>query len=553
MQNAAIIGLLGAAWFVLMYRWYGNVIDRQLIRPVDDTPTPAHAQRDNVDFVPTSPGILFGHHFSSIAGAGPIVGPMLAYALFGWLPALLWILLGSVFIGAVHDYTALMTSVRSRGVSIAELAQKHVSNTARWIFSAFLWLALVLVIAVFAVFTAQTLSEKPEIVVPTIGLMLLAIGFGVAVYRKGMNVWIGTVVALLLMLGLIVVGDILPIPASFDFWLAFSLIYCFIAATLPVWVLLQPRDYLSMYILIIGLGLGFISLLIMHPTVNGPAFVAFDSSKGPLWPILFITVACGAVSGFHSVVASGTSAKQLRRESDGRKVAFGGMLTEGALAMVVILLMSSVLYWAIPPSEDVSEFVFQSLLAQKGPNITFGTAMGRVMETIGVPLVYGTAFGVLMLNAFILTTLDTCARLTRFIVTETVGQKVSFLGNRYVATGTGLVAAYFLTAGHGGETLWPAFGAANQLIAALSLLVVSAYMFGFKRKTMFTLIPGVFMLITTEAALFYQLFWEYIPTGSIALGVVAAVLMVLGLIIAAEVYKRLQRSDAVVQTVTAEG
>ncbi len=553
MLNAALIGVLGALWFAFMYRWYGNIIDKQVVRPSDDLPTPAHTERDDIDYMPTQPGILFGHHFSSIAGAGPIVGPILAYSLFGWLPALLWVLLGSVFIGAVHDYTSLMASVRHKGVSIADLAEKHVSSTARWIFSAFLWLALVLVIAVFAVFTAQTLAQQPEIVIPTLGLVLLAVGFGFAVYRKGVNVWVGTVFALVLMVGLIIVGDLVPVPATYEFWLVFSLIYCFMAATLPVWVLLQPRDYLSMYILIAGLGLAFVSLLVLQPEITGPAFVTFDSAKGPLWPILFITVACGAVSGFHSVVSSGTTAKQLRKESDGRKVAFGGMLTEGALAAIVILLMASVLYWTIPPSGDLSGFVFQTLLADKGPNITFGTAMGRVMESIGIPLVYGTAFGVLMLNAFILTTLDTCTRLTRFIVTESVGKKVPVLNNRYTATAAGLVVAYLLTLGHGGEVLWPAFGAANQLIAALSLLVVSAYLFGFKRRTAYTLIPGLFMLLTTEAALFYQLFWQYIPGNNVALGIIAVVLMLLGIIIAYEVYKRLRRSGVPAIVTAVEG
>lgn len=540
MFNAALIGILGALWFAFMYHWYGNTIDKRLVRPSDSTPTPAHLMTDNIDYVPTHPAILFGHHFSSIAGAGPIVGPMLAYSLFGWLPALIWVLLGSIFIGAVHDYTALMVSVRSNGVSIAEIARQHVSGTARWIFSIFLWLALVLVIAVFAIFTAQTLAEKPEIVVPTVGLMLLAMLFGYSVYRKGVNVWLGTFVALFLMFGLIILGDYFPIHASYDFWLIASLLYCFVAAILPVWILLQPRDYLSMYILVLGLGLAFVSLLVMHPQVNGPAFLGFNSTGGPLWPVLFITVACGAVSGFHSVVASGTSAKQLRKESDGRKVAFGGMLTEGALAMTVILLISSVLYWATPPSEEVAGYVFQTLLSQQGPNITFGTAIGRAMESIGIPLTYGIAFGVLMLNAFILTTLDTCARLTRFITAETVGTKVPLLRNRYIATALGLIFAFFLTFGHSGQMLWPAFGAANQLIAALSLLVVSAYMFGFKRSTLFTLIPGIFMLITTEGALCYQLLWQYIPNGSVALGIVAVVLMILGLVVAVEVYKRLR-------------
>ncbi|MEX2088948.1 MAG: carbon starvation protein A [Bacteroidota bacterium] len=546
MLNAALIGVLGAVWFYAMYKLYGGFIERTLVKPKDANPTPANSMKDNIDFVPSPPALLFGHHFSSIAGAGPIVGPILAYSLFGWLPALIWILVGSVFIGAVHDYTALMTSVRSKGVSIAELAQQHVSNAARWIFSVFLWLALVLVIAVFAVLTAQTLAEKPEIVVPTLGLMVLALLFGFFVYRRNLNIWVGTVVGLAGMFGLILIGDFNPIQASFEFWLIFAFLYSFVASIIPVWVLLQPRDYLSMYILVIGIGLAFISLLVLQPEVTGPAFIGISSKQGPIWPILFITVACGAVSGFHSVVSSGTSAKQLRKESDGKIITFGGMLTEGALAMIVILLVSSVLFWDHAPTSDLSGFVFSTLLAEKGANITFGTAMGRAMESLGIPLQYGIAFGILMLNAFILTTLDTCARLTRYIVSESVGKNVPFFNNKYVATAIGLIVAYLITAGNSWRVLWPAFGATNQMIAALSLLVVTAYMFGYKRPTKYTLIPGLFMLATTFGALCYQLIWQYIPSGNYLLAVIAIVLMVLGVVIAVEVYRRMQRAGQVV-------
>ena len=550
MLNAALIAVLAAVWFVLAYRVYGGFIARRLMQPDDRRATPAHTRRDDVDYVPANPAILFGHHFSSIAGAGPIVGPMLAYSMFGWLPALVWVVLGSVFIGAVHDYTSLMVSVRSGGVSVADITERHVSPAARWIFATFLWLALILVIAVFAVLTAQTLAEKPEIVVPTLGLMVLAVLFGTAVYRRGLNVWVGTGVALVALVVLVVAGDIYPVHASYEFWLIFSLVYSFVAATLPVWILLQPRDYLSMYLLVAGLLAAFVSILVMRPDITGPAFLGATSPQGPLWPLLFITVACGAVSGFHAVVSSGTSAKQLGRESEGRAVAFGGMLTEGALAVLVILLMSAVMFWDTAPSAGLSDFVFRTSLADKGANITFGRAMGRALEHIGIPLQFGIAFGVLMLNAFILTTLDTCARLTRFIVAESAGRKVPVLRNRYVATAVGLVGAYFLTTGNSWRVLWPAFGAANQLIAALALLVVSAYLFGYRRKTIYTLIPGVFMLLTTEAALCYQLFWQYLPSGNVVLAVVAVVLMALGVIVAVEVYRRLQRAG---MTVPPEG
>lgn len=541
MLNAALFGILSAVWFIIMYKWYGGFIERKLISVNDAQLTPSTAMRDNVDYVPAQPAILFGHHFSSIAGAGPIVGPMLAYSLFGWLPALLWIILGSVFIGAVHDYVSLMVSVRNKGISISVLSEKYVSSRARWIFSVFLWLALILVMAVFAVLTAQTLVEKPEIVIPTFGLIFLAIIFGFLVYKRGFNIWIGTVCAITVVFGLILLGDSYPVYAGFDFWLIIILLYSLIASTIPVWILLQPRDYISMYILIIGLALAFVSLIIMHPPINGPAFQITSSNTMPLWPMLFITVACGAVSGFHSVVSSGTSAKQLRRESDGKIVAFGSMLTEAFLAVIVIILISSVLFWKETPFPELSGYIFNDLLAKQGVNITFGTALGRAMESIGIPLQYGIAFGVLMLNAFILTTLDTCARLGRYVLSETIGEKAPFLKNKILATVISLGIAYLLIMGNNWRVLWPVFGAANQLIAALSLLVVSAYIFGFKKKTRYTLIPGIFMLITTEAALLYQLFWQYIPESNIVLSVLSFVLMILGIIIAFEVYKQLRK------------
>ncbi len=539
-MNASLIAIIGILWFVIAYKWYGKKIERKLIQPSDANVTPANELYDNVDYIPTKAPMLFGHHFSSIAGAGPIVGPILAFSLFGWLPTLLWILLGTVFMGAVHDYTSLMASVRSKGVSITEIAEHSVSKTARWIFSVFVWFALALVQAVFAVLTAQTLEQKPEIVVPTIGLMPLAVIFGWSVYRRGSNLIISTTLTLFSIFTLILIGDYCPIYASYDFWLLFSIVYAFIAATIPVWILLQPRDYLSMYLLLAGLILGFIGIFITNPMINAPTFISFQSSNGPLWPILFITVACGAISGFHSLVGSGTSAKQLAKESDGKKIAFGGMLTEGALALLVVILMASVLYWRQAPTEELNGFIFQDLLKQSA-NITFGTALGIVLNSLGIPLFMGIAFGVLLLNAFILTTLDTTVRLARYIVQETVGTKFKILLNRYVAASLGLILAYLLTQGNNWKIIWPIFGASNQLVAALALFVATAYWFGYKRPRKFTLLPAIFMLVTTEVALLYQLIWQYIPTKNYVLTVTATVLIILGFIVAIEVFKSIKQ------------
>lgn len=541
-MNAALLAFVGLAWFWLLYRWYGRLLDRKLFAPSDSRPTPAVEVNDGSDYVPTHPAVLFGHHFSSIAGAGPIVGPILAYSLFGWLPALLWVLLGAVFLGGVHDYGALMTSLRHRGVSITEIAEKTVSPVAKVLFAAFAWVALVLVQAVFAVLTARTLAEEPKIVVPTVGILLLAAFFGYLVYRRGVNVWLATALALAMLGGLVVVGDLFPVRAPYGFWLAASFLYSFVAAILPVWVLLQPRDYLSMYILVVGMVFGYVGLFFLHPTLNGPALTTVVSSQGPLWPVLFITVACGAFSGFHSLVASGTTAKQLRRETDGRLIAYGGMLAEGALALLVIALMGGALYWGSAP-EGLSRFVFQDLLSGSA-NIAFGTGFGRAVATLGIPLPYGIAFGILMLNAFILTTLDTSTRIARYIVTENLGRRFPLARNRFLAAGVGLALGAWVATGNAWQKIWPAFGAANQLVGALALLVTTAYLVSVGRPKVFTLVGAVFMLATTEGALAYQLFFQYLPQRNWVLGATALVLIVLGLLMAWEVSLVLRRRGA---------
>lgn len=544
-MSALLVACAGLAWFFLAYRLYGQRLDRKLFQPEDSQPTPAVSHQDGRDYVPTHPAVLFGHHFSSIAGAGPIVGPILAYSLFGWLPALLWVLLGAVFLGGVHDYGALMTSLRSRGVSVTEIAERAISPTARWLFAAFAWVALVLVQAVFAVLTAKTLAEEPRIVVPTVGLLVLAMLFGWVVYRRQVKLWLATALALLMLAGLILLGDLLPVSAPYTVWLVGAFAYSFVAATLPVWVLLQPRDYLSMYILLLGMVGGYLGLLALRPTLNGPAVISWASTAGPLWPMLFITVACGAFSGFHSLVASGTTAKQLRRESDGRLIAYGGMLAEGALALLVILLMAGALYWGTAPA-GFSGFVFQELLTSSA-NIAFGKGFGRAVAALGVPLSFGVAFGILMLNAFILTTLDTSTRIARYILSENAPPQLGFLRNRFLAAAIGLGLAAWMASGNAWQGIWPAFGAANQLVGALALLVTTAYLLAQGKPTRYTLWGAAFMLLTTEAALIYQLVSSYLPKGQTGLAVTALVLVALGLAMAWEAAKAFLRRPAVSQ------
>lgn len=345
-MNALVLGLILLICLFAGYKIYGSWIERKLVVPDDSVPTPAHELRDGVDYSPAKTPVLFGHHFSSIAGAGPIVGPLLGVLYFGWLAAALWIALGSIFIGAVHDYVALMASVRSQGKSIAEITERSLGRRSRVIFSVFLWLALVLVVAIFAVITTNTFISKPEIVIPTFGLIFVAMLFGWMVHHKGVPLSLGTLLSLGLIAVLLYLGDNLPIQlprtvlglSAFAFWFIILMIYALIASVLPVWFLLQPRDYLSSWLLFLGLGFGYLGLVFAHPQLNAPAFVGFNSREGPLWPMLFVIIACGAISGFHSLVAGGTTSKQLDRESKGKKIGYGAMVVEAMLAALVITI-----------------------------------------------------------------------------------------------------------------------------------------------------------------------------------------------------------------------
>ncbi len=488
-MSSLFIVVVALICFFWAYRFYARKLESLWgINPKRSTP--AFTKYDSMDFIPAKNWlVLFGHHFSSIAGAGPIVGPVMAVMLWGWLPALLWVILGSIFIGATHDFGSLITSVREGGSSVADIAGHVISKRAKFIFSLFVWLALILVIAVFAWFCADTFIKAPKIVLPSLGLIPVAMLVGFLLYHLRQNSVLVTILGLCLLVGLIFLGNALPINATFNIWLVILLVYCYFASVLPVNLLLQPRDYLSSFLLFFGVGVGYIGLFVSRPRLSMPYFINISSSEGMLWPMLFVTVACGAVSGFHALIASGTSSKQLANERQAKRIGYGAMLTEGLVAILAIIT-AAILF---KPGDN-----FSQALKTFSPLGIFGRGFGQI--THGILGEYGEFIAITIVNAFILTTLDTATRIARYLTEELSGIK-----NRYLSTLIVIILSAALALSGKWNKIWPIFGASNQLIAALALFTLSCWLLSKNKSIRFTLAPALFMLITTVAALLLQL------------------------------------------------
>jgi len=537
------------------YRYYAGRLDRDVVQPDNGRQTPAVTRNDGVDFVPSKPLVLFGHNFASIAGAGPVIGPIVAMQHFGWAVTIAWVLIGSVFIGAVHDYLTLMISVRNRGSSIADIAETTMGTRAKMVFAAFLVLALLLVIAVFGIVAAKTLIAQPEMVVPTFAIIPVSMILGWVIYKKNGNLAAASFIAVCVVLFNIYIGFQFPVElppegvAGFSplvFWFVILMIYAAVASVMPVQILLQPRDYLSTYILFGSMSLGILALLWVHPPLNTPAYLGgFSAGQGPIWPMLFVLVACGAVSGFHSLVAGGTTSKQLSNEGQGRLISYGGMLTEGVVAVVTVLLVGSGLYWVAPAAGniDMATLGFRETLRSGGWILAFGNGFGSVVSQMlpSLGFTFASMIAVLALNTFVLTTLDTCVRITRFIVQEAAGVRFPVFYNKYLATAVIIVCAYLIGATEGWEKIWPIFGATNQLIASVALFVVSTYLIGVKKPSAYTLYPAVFMLVTTIGALAWQSYTFFVsPVPNVILGGLGVLLIGLALFVGCEAWQVLK-------------
>ena len=489
----AVLFLTALVFFVLCYRFYGRYMARTF--GLDNSrQTPAQCMYDGVDYCPAHPAVLLGHHFSSIAGAGPIVGPITAAAWFGWLPAYLWCLIGSAFLGGPHDTGSLIASIRHEGKSMGVVVKKWIGDRGSFLFLCFTILTLILVVAVFLQLAAATMAGDPAVAFAAVVYMAMAVAFGLLVYRYNVSLKLSTIIMLPIVFGscwLAKVNPALsaPFTYSLETWRWILVGYIILASLLPVWLLLQPRDYLASYFLYFAVIIGAVGMLFGSGSyeVTLPAFKGFSVSGDQyLWPILFITVACGAISGFHSMVGSGTSSKQLRTETDSIVIGYGSMLLEGMVAVI-----------------SIGTIMISGAIAKGGPVATYAEGFGKFASLVGIDPALGTSLGALAINSFILTSLDTATRLTRYQIQEFSGYRI----NKYVATLIAVAAALLLLLSKTGDkptwaVIWPLFGAANQLVAALALLGVAVWIFkGLKLDNRFLMYPMWFMLVTTIAAL----------------------------------------------------
>lgn len=508
-MNSLVVAGIAVFLLLLGYVFYSRKV-KQWIGLDDNQVTPAVELNDGIDYVPAKHwSILFGHHFASIAGAAPIIGPVIACLYWGWLPALIWIVVGGVLFGAVHDFIALVMSLRHQGKSITTITESVMGKTSKILFGTFALLALILVVAVFAAVAGKTLATTPQVVIPTFGLILVALVVGFLMYRIQLPVLLCSIIGVLLLFGLIVAGYYLPVELPVEdaanavkIWTVILLIYGMVASVTPVTLLLQPRDHLAGAVLYFGMFFGFLGLIITRPQMQAPAYISFGTSKGWMWPMLFVTVACGALSGFHSLVASGTTSKQVKRMSDARPIGYGAMILESALAVLAVIAVTAGLYWKSAP-EGIKGLVFQDVSAGGNFIKAFGTGYGQLTKVFFGTL--GSLIGITMLKTFIMTTLDSATRITRYLCNELLGETLGIapLKNKYVAVVLVGISSGALALGNW-KAIWPVFGAANQLVASLVLIVASVYLLMRKRNCLFTAIPACIMLVTTVAALIYQ-------------------------------------------------
>lgn len=573
-MNILLIFAITLVGLILGATKYSSYVARQ-IGEDQSRPTPAVSRNDGRDYVPSRSHVLFAHHFSTIAGAGPIIGPALGI-VYGFGPAWVWVLFGAVFFGAVHDYTALFASIREGGSSMAQIAGK---SLGRWGFNLFIMFTLIMILLVTAAFLKlsavsltsswplenlgldqsqtllRTITENGQVKgviggiasTSVIIITLLAPILGTLIYRRKIPTTVAYIAALFLCLVSIYFGFKYPVSLSGDIWMIIISIYVLFAATLPVWVILQPRDFVNAQILYFGMLIVMLSIVVVG--IGGGAAAAIKMPQvnlavgaeklGMIWPLLFITIACGAISGFHSLVAGGTTGKQVSSEKDARRIGYGGMLLEGLLATMVLLAIGSSL------SLDQYLGIVWPQGTGSNPILAFSLASGILVNKAfpSISIAVGSVFGILMIESFIITTLDSAVRLNRYLFEEfwrqMFGERIpklltSYAFNALLAVGLMWALAYTNTF----RLIWPIFGTANQLLAALTLIVVSAWLALRGKRNWFTLIPAAAMLVTTICSLVYLLVTSYIPQSNYVLMATDLLLLVLSFGVVGLVWNR---------------
>jgi carbon starvation protein len=559
-MEAIIIMVVAFVGYLLAYRLYGRFVGKKIFALSNATKTPAVTMEDGQDYVPTRRGIIFGHHFTSIAGTGPIVGPAIAI-IWGWVPAIIWVFVGTIVMGAVHDFGALVMSLRNQGKSISEITSKYVNSRTRTIFFLIVLLELWIVIAIFGLIIAIVFAMYPQSVFPIWMEIPIAILLGWIIYKRGGNHVLFSILAVILMYVTVVIGTYMPItmptiagiPAT-GVWSIILFIYAFLASTLPVTTLLQPRDYINSHQLFVAMALLLVGVVVAGARgmlkVVAPAVQAVPEGAPPMWPMLFITIACGAISGFHSLVSSGTTAKQVKQEEDALFVGYGSMVFEGVLATFVIIAVAAGIGIAYTTADGTmltgtaawtqhyANWAGANGLGSKVGAFVVGAA--NMIASFGIPKNIAIVVMGVFVASFAGTTLDTATRIQRYVVQELSGDiKLGFMQNRYAATAFAVITAAILAfvtgaSGAGAMKLWPLFGATNQCLAALALLAITIYL---KQRGgvryLVSGIPAAFMIVMTTWALILNEI-SFINAGNIMLSIINGCIILIALWIVIE-------------------
>jgi len=552
--SAVIPCIIALGILLLGYRFYSRYLAAKIFRLRDDEPVPAHELKDGVDFVPTPRSVLWGHHFSSIAGAAPILGPAMAI-IWGWVPALVWICLGVVFIGAVHDFGALVLSARHRGKTIGDITGTYFSPRAKLLFLLIIFFLIWLVGAVFAFAIAGLFVAFPASILPVNIEILAAMGLGYWAYRRQRKILIPSLVILLGLYALIVMTStgLIGVPQegsiflSMHFWLIGLMVYAYVASVLPVWLLLQPRDLINSHQLVVGLFALFLGFFVAAPDMVAPPVGDLDVLPSII-PLLFVTVACGAVSGFHGLVASGTTSKQLDRMSDARSIGYGGMLVEGALAILATMAVAAGV-WSSNSDHTHAFHMLHAVSSAPGPEAgfvlpqvsqalsAFVNGASGFLAALGIPVAAAAVIVAVLVISFAATSLDTSLRIQRLVIAE-IGQtyRIKPLENRWlggaIATCSVLILIYADFA-EGAKSLWPVFGATNQVLAAFTMGVCAIYLKQLGRRSLGFALPAVFIMAITLSAMAFQVMGD-LGRGQWLVAIVGFIIAVLSTWVAIE-------------------